>query len=267
MKIIHRISIQATPEIQRELATFGILVDRGLATFEVDEASGSWPSLRRWVVERDALDVVRTQFTKSEVLGAPWLVLVPDWHHGYPQPEDDYLTAIYDLSAYCAECGVGAVQKAPFKMKSEPRWGRRGILQLHWIFDEFFVRPEIWQSVFRPRGVPCMPVLNRAGKELKTVLQLDVQTAPVEVPDCNLSVQKCHGCARLRYAPVVRGYFPRPSEKPSSHMTKTKQYFGDGAVAYKMVLVSQEISTALTMEKVLGASFKPIEGTETVPSM
>jgi hypothetical protein len=38
-------------------------------------------------------------------------------------------------------------------MKREPKWGHRGILQLNWVFDEFFVQVGEPASVFQAVGV------------------------------------------------------------------------------------------------------------------
>src|SRR6266513_987519 len=167
MQFIHRISISSSPEIRAELADMGIVVGAsGLVTFELDESHKSWPKVQRWVAARRAVDIVRTQFSKQELANAEWLELMPDWHHGYPQPDEDvfgYREATYDLTGYCPQCGTGLRQKAPFQMKSEPKWGRNSILQLNWIFDEYFVTPEVWAKVFDPHAVSSRPVLDTGG--------------------------------------------------------------------------------------------------------
>lgn len=260
MQIIHRISISSTPEIRRELATMGIVVGAsGLITFEIDETHESWPALQPWIARRRAVDFVSTNFSKKEIAEARWLALRPDWHHGYPQPEDThigYRKATYEMADFCEGCSTGLKQKAPFQMKSEPRWGRRGILQLNWIFDEFFVTPEVWNALFRPYGIGCRPVLNTKGAELKTVVQLVVQEE-VGVKTEGLEAERCTRCGRLKFLPVVRGPFPPLVNEPSSHMAKTREYFGSGGSAFRGILVSQDLARALEAAKVRGASFRP----------
>lgn len=194
MRIVHRISIAATPEVRAELAMLGVVVGTsGMVTFEVDESHEKWPDLKEWTLKRRAVDITRTHFSKKEVDEARWLVWVPDWHHGYPQPDDGasgYLDATYELADACAQCGIGLKQKAPFRMKAEPRWGRKGVLQLNWVFDEFFVRPDVWETIFKPRGVACRPVIDAKGAELKTVVQL-VAEEEVGVAVEGLSAETC----------------------------------------------------------------------------
>jgi hypothetical protein len=261
MQIIHRISISSTPEIRGELAAMGVVVGAsGLVTFEVDEAYETWPALQSWIARRRAVDIVSTKFSKEDLAEARWLALEPSWHHGYPQPDEGrfgYREATYAEAEFCEQCGIGLKQKAPFQMKAEPKWGRNGILQLHWVFDEFFVTPEVWSAVFHPNGVGCRPVLDAKGAELKTVVQLVVQEQ-VSVEVEGLAAERCARCGRDKFPPVTCGAFPPLANEPSARMAKTREYFGSGASAYKGVLVSQEVARALAAEKVRGASVRPV---------
>jgi hypothetical protein len=263
MQIIHRISIASSPDIRRELANLGITVaDGGFVSFDVDESNKSWPELKEWVARRRAVDVASTKFSKKEIADARWLELVPDWHHGYPQPDEDvfgYRQATYDLADWCDRCGVGMKQAAPFQMKGEPKWRKRSILQLNWVFDAYFVTPDAWALVFKPHGIECRPVLNTKGVELKSVVQLVAQGEVGVVAD-GLATEEaaCLTCGRTKYLPLARGRFPALTDEPSTAMVKTKEYFGSGASAHNRVLVSQAVAHSLTASKLRGASLRPI---------
>jgi len=72
---------------------------------------------------------------------------------------------------------MGLVQKAPFRMRGEPKWGTKHILQMNWVFDEFFVRIEVWDKVFRKFGIEKLPVVqHKTDKPLESVVQLKVLT-------------------------------------------------------------------------------------------
>src|SRR5437868_3391201 len=148
MEILHRISVASSSEIRGELADLGIAIEAdGFAVFDVAETDPAWPQLQAWIRKRQASDVASTKFAKSEIEGAAWVTLEPTWHCGYPQPNElefGYLKATYDLTEYCDRCGIGKKQKAPFQLKKEPAWNGKGILQLHWVFDEFFTTPDVW---------------------------------------------------------------------------------------------------------------------------
>ncbi|MBP9172242.1 MAG: hypothetical protein KBG48_33070 [Kofleriaceae bacterium] len=231
-----------------------------LLAFDVGEDHEQWFEIRAtldgWGVSEGH---VTTKFSREEVAQARWLDLVPDWHHGYPQPdehESGYLSVTYDLSGWCSMCGIGLRQKAPFQMKAEPKWGRRGILQLNWVFDEYFVTPEVWGGLFKPRGIACRSVTNMKGAELETVTQLVVEEE-VGIATDGLVPQWCGVCGRVKYRPHVRGFFPALIASPTQSMTRTREYFGSGAAADRRVLVSQELAGALIAAKVRGASLWP----------
>ena len=154
---------------------------------------------------------------------------------------------------------VGAARLA--KVGSEPRWGRRGVLQLNWVFDEFFAKPDVWESVFRPYGVGKRPVLNVRGRELVTVVQLDVvEVVPVrtEGPPGRL----CPRCGRVICLPVTRGPFPALTREPVNAIARTRDYFGSGASAFRPVLVRSDLARALLDSRVRGASLRPVAPAE-----
>jgi len=259
MQIIHRVTLSATPDDRVSLARWGVSVGEGFASFEVDEAHPDWARLRDWMAGREVVDVVTTKFSKGELAGADWLQMEPTWHHGYPQPaekEFGYRQATYDLTNWCEKCGSGLKQKGPFQMKGEPRWGRNGILQLNWVFDEFFVTPEVWASVFEPNQIACQPVTNRDGAELKTVVQLVVD-GEVAILGEGLPVERCSRCGRSKFLPTMRGFFPALMGKPSRSMVKTEAFFGSGARAHREMLVARPLAQALTVARVRGVSLRP----------
>jgi hypothetical protein len=261
MKFIHHIAFNADDETRKRLASLGIIVKRGFVSFDFDEADPRWPQIVTWIKVHDAFETVYTKFSSEEFARAHWLELVGDWHYGYPQPDEEnfgFREATYDLTETCENCDMPLKQKAPFQVKHEPKWGRRSIFQLNWVFDEYFVKPEIWTGIFKPFGVGCRPVINKKGQELKTVVQL-VSTSPeVDFETSGLKFEQCKVCGRKKVLPNYRGPFPRLLQEPSGHLVRTRQYFGSGGQAFKGVLVSQNLARKSLVEKVRGVSFKPV---------
>lgn len=265
MRIVHRYTVNAGDRERADLRRAGIEIGPGLVTFEIEESDARWPAVEAWVVERQPVDVVRTEWTDAEIAAADWLALRPDWHHGYPQPEEGfrYLDVTYDRTDACDACGMGRRQKAPFRMKGEPKWGSRGILQLNWVFDEFFVRPDVWRDVFAPLGVASRPVLDRADRELATVVQL---AADEEVPlDLSRPGEVCAACGRVRYPPPTRGPLPSLAAAPKGHIARSRESFGSGASSWRVILISQELARAMGAARVKGASLAPIESLPSGP--
>jgi len=228
--------------------------------FDIAEDHPNWEQVRTLLQHWDISEGhVRTEFSKQEISDADWLE-IGAWHHGYPQPDEDvfgYRQVTYDLTDWCEQCGAGKRQKAAFQMKGEPKWGQNGILQLTWIYDELFVRPEVWSSIFEPHGIGFRPVQNTKGAELKTVVQLVVEEH-VGVETEGLPFERCPRCERVKYLPVARGSFPPLKSQPMKAMAKTLEYFGSGGQADQRVVISQALAKTLASNKVRGPSLRPV---------
>lgn len=267
MKIVHRVGFSASPSMKGVIHALGLAptisalpgAASDFLSFDVTEDDPRWPvlhiKLREWGVSEGQ---VSTVFTDAEVRAASWLE-IGAWHHGYPQPHAEgfgYRDVTFDLGGWCEACGVGLVQKAPFRMKTEPKWGRNGVMQLIWIYGELFVKPEVWDQIFRPLNVESRPVLRTNGAPLTSVVQLVVD-ATHELCTEGLASTLCPRCNRLKYAPVVRGFVPAPSSEPDTALVRAAQYFGSGGQAHQPILVRSEVASALRAAGVRGASFKP----------
>ena len=178
MRIIHRISLDPSDSQRQEL------IDRGVRFAQPDvllmeETDPRWSFVASYVENCTVTHFVHTEFSLGELSEATNLVMEATGHHGYPQPEEDfgYTNITYDNTNYCPRCGMGLVQKAPFRMRGEPKWGTKHILQMNWVFDEFFVRIEVWDKVFRKFGIEKLPVVqHKTDKPLESVVQLKVLT-------------------------------------------------------------------------------------------
>jgi len=260
MRIVHRISFAGRPEYTARLDHLGVRVpESGFVSFELDEADTRWAAIKSWVERTGVVDIIRTEFAADEIDGAPWLEFEPTWHWSYPQPNENdfgYLKATYDLTSFCSTCGIGLRQRAPFQVKREPNWGRCGMLQLNWVFDEYFVRRD-HEELFASFDVPVRAVVNRKGERLESIVQLDVAQL-VDVKADGLGYEKCPVCGRIKYDPIVRGPFPPIEDVPSVHAVKTRQYFGSGASAYRAVLVSAELGREVRAHQIKGISLYPV---------
>lgn len=269
MRYIHRFAMGATHAQIAELRDLGMKFDpddevfhepEPIVAFKVAEDHPHWPLVRVRMSEwGSTTHFVYTEFTPRELDSARWLRLTA-WDNGYPQPQEDqkFFEVTFDLTNCCPHCRLGKVQNASYRIKGEPKWGRRGIMTLGWVFEEFFVPPAVWETIFKPFGIPCRPVLNRRGKQLETVVQLVIDEEVDLVMD-NLSVQEvCDACGRHKYRYSSRGYHPPLAKEPSGAIAKTRQAFGDGW-GIRAAIVSQELRRAMVAHKIRGAQFTPVE--------
>lgn len=261
MKITHNFALSVSKKIQREFQSIGISLEEEFSSFKIDESDEKWSAASRLVQKYDAVDTVMTKFSAKELKSTNKLRMVADWHHGYPEPSDDfgYLESTYDIANYCKSCGTGLVQKAPFRFAKEPKWGTKNILQLNWVFDEFFIRSEIWEKVFKPLGIQCGDVLHdRSSKKIENVVQLIIPEANVSLKLESSPSESCRVCGRVKYLPITRGFFPSLDGGTESTIFKTTNYFGSGAEAHKAVVISKAFYLLLLEYKLKGVSFAPL---------
>ena len=270
MRTFHRVSF--TPEFWQleQLRDLGLEVEGSqnslvrLVAFDIEESNPAWPTVEILIRDWKMGDIVMMKFTRSELNQARSLRMISSWHHGYPQPDDDlgYLSTSFDLSEYCEKCGIGKRQVAPIQMKHEPKWGRKNILQLHWLYDEFFVIPDVWESVFQTSGVGCQPVIQyKTGQVLQSVVQLDLKEtaeSALQLLD-DQPCENCTSCGRTKYLSINRGLFPALTESPTDPILKTQEYFGSGGSAWKAIIVSTELCQNIRDHKLNGVRFIPCE--------
>lgn len=249
-------------ESRRALSALGIDAKEGLFTFEIDETDPRWPDISLYVKRNRLPDFIRTEFSPKELSEAEWLVMDAGWSNIYPQPADDFgfREATYDVTDYCAHCGVGAVQKAPFRLKGEPRWRNKDVFGLEWIYDEFFAKPEVWQDTFEPFGIGTSAVVNqKSGRALQTVVQLKIAVAAgSKVLLGDHPRQRCPECGRIKYSAAVQGRFPPLESFPNESAFKAAEYFGDGALAFRETIVSRVLYRSIMDHKIRGLAFRPV---------
>jgi hypothetical protein len=269
VKVFHRVSLNDEPNRREALRSLGISFKGSespllrMLWLDIDEAHPGWPRLQPLLREWEAGNIVRTEFSSSERANAKYLVVYPGWHHGYPQPDNDFgfLNATYDLKGYCYECGAGKKPVAPFRMNGEPKWGKKQVLQLNWVYDEYFVLPAIWEEVFRPLGIGRIPVVDhRTGNDLQTVVQLDIRLtadSALSVNDQN-PYEICRSCNSKKYLPITHGSFPAFVRDPACQACRTQELFGSGNSASNAIVVGNLVYRAIQSHRVTGATFVPL---------
>lgn len=267
MKIVQRVGLYADEDVIEELDRLGIKYKLGcggrVISFRIAESDPVWPRLEPLLmVWGRSSGIPYTEFTAREKRETDLLNMGSTWNWDYPKPEKDfgYMGVTYDVSNYCRKCGMGAKQIAPFRFRGEPRWGRKHILQVNWVFDEYFVLPEVWERLFKKYGVECMPVLkNQTGQPLESVVQLKVDTyatAPLKIGDA--PYETCPFCHRVKYLPWCRGFFPAFNTKQSADIFKTRECFGSAVKAFHEVIVSARLFQEITDHKLKGVIFAPL---------
>lgn len=265
MKIIHTLTFPNEPKIKNQLALIGISSrDSMILNFQISENDPLWPKVAGLCTQYDPVDIINTTFSRSELKQSDYLVMLPSWHHGYPMPDDDFgfLSVTFDTTDYCTACGIGRQQNKPFIMKSEPKWGKRSIVQLNWIFDEYFVKPEVYLNVFKPFGIESREVLhNKTYKPLTSVVQLVINESSLSsMAMDNHPFEKCRACGCKKFLPFTKGPFPAFLKSPGdANIFKTQEIFGSGNSANREIVVTQELYQSMYDSKIKGVDFQSLE--------
>lgn len=262
MKNVHTIYHDWDIRKTKVLEKYGLAVAPGFNRLVLEEDE-IYQKLLPYFVEWKVNDYVISKFSDTEFDNAIRLILLSPWANGYPMPDGDggYKRITYNNSSYCNTCGIGLVQKEPFRLKQAPKWsGHKKMFSLNWVYDELFVKKDFYDELFKPLGIQSKEVLLY---KKETVIEDTVQLI---IPEVNVSLnlegyqfQICKDCNRKRYDLINVGFFPSFYESPGSlQIFKSKEWFGTGASARKYVFVSQEFRRELVKRKV-SANYIPCQ--------
>jgi hypothetical protein len=266
MEIIHRFAIKTPSDNHiQEFSDLGIeLTGRQeyprvppIHVFEIPENDNRWPQAELLAADYKITEFVHTRFSRSELDEARAFCILATSHTGYPQPTENFgfLEATYDLSTYCRKCGTGCRQIRPFRIKSVPDLRRR-IMQLNWVFDEFFVAHDVWAAVFQPLGIDRWPVLlDKTGDEVGSVVQLRI-AHQVNVSREESIASCCPTCGRSKSQLSLRGFAPEPASVPAP-IFRSVQYYGSGRQAFNRVFITSSLFALIKKNNLRGVEFYP----------
>jgi len=271
MKIMHHIGVRLEDEEERaKFLNIGVALEAGVTMpgggivtgVDIAEDDPNWQRLTALLSTRRNVDLVYPTFSPAELDDANFLRMWAPSPRGYPQPEDKkgYLSATYDLADYCPRCGIGRRQSGPFRFKSKPTLKDNSILQLNWIHDEYFVKRNSWEAVFKPLGIGMRPaVVHKTGVEIASIVQLDIKEVCDLSLDKGVSKKECSSCGRKKYSAIFRGFLPEPKD-PAQPIFRSSQWFGSDALAFKLVIVSAALRRKIKEISFTGVAFHACMG-------
>ena len=251
---VHHIYLDVDNAKKRILKNHGFQVDEGYSNLTLEENEVFW-SLKPYFDKWDIKDLVITRFSDDDLNNATYLRWLPAWQPLYPEPAETggWRNQTYDTSSYLPECGIGLIQKAPFRIKQKPAWGKRKMFVLYWVFDEIFCRKDLYEDLFKKYNIEYKPVLLYANDmiiEDTVQLILPESNAPLEL--AGYPYQLCGNGQAKRYDLINRDFFPNFSGKISNHlkMFKSQEFFGTGAEGRRYIFITQELRKELIAAKV-----------------
>jgi len=287
MKIVHRIAAASGGQFWKAIDHMGLEYERGTwCVLNISEDHDQWQEVKE-LEERfePETHLIFNRFTKREMDAADWFEIGAKGHYGYPQPEDDFTSFTYNTDNWCSKCGIGWIQNAPFRLRKKPNKKRTQFLQLNWVFDEFFVPHEV-AAVLAEAGVSGIeflpPVLHKTSEPCDGLLQMRVKSDLVGGLDSgNLDRTLClpspqgsdspsapaapiadssEYCGRSKFLYMHRGPFVLDASAlaDAPDVVKSREWFGSGAEARKLVLVSKAFRDLVVSQKWRGLGFEPV---------
>lgn len=184
---------------------------------------------------------------------------------GYPMPDDDagYKEISFTGDRQCESCGMGLEQKAPIHLRGEPKCDKKDFMSIFWTYS-IFSKNNVFEILAQNNitGYEPLPAIH-CGKNvnLKTVMQLSVShKLDMAIMNDNL-VRDVTECGHLKYNMLTRGMmvFPRQAFKGTPDLVQTRDWFGSGHEAFRLILASAKFVELYYKNKWKGLTLSPIK--------
>ena len=178
MKVKVRIVENFSTIQQSKLEALGIKVKAEWDAFMIDVDNSIIEQVLK-IVDNSIIQRVAV-FTETDRNNSPFLNIRSNKILGYAKPdEEDEVDAFpypFDIYPYYKDVfeivntdpNYGMLrgkQVGSYSLSGEPKWGKKHIASAHYIEDSFFTTPEVYQTVFQPLGIKCLPVFNYKTKK------------------------------------------------------------------------------------------------------
>lgn len=273
MEIIHRISINTlnSPGIEDLLIKLGIkaisspLPGKGkLITFELSESNANWDKIQGTLGGR-GLDLVNTLFSEGEIRDSEWIRVIPNAELGFPHPRSAWFDNRPNWQDWCKKCGVHR-QIASYQVKESNFRRTKHFSSVIGIYI-LLARMEVIQSILEMggNGFEVLDVINyQSGEPADFLRQLYPSTVlplGVVIPDDHI-YNICSECGFKKYLPHMRGYMAFHGDAfkdVNVDIIRSSEWFGDGALAYQEIIISNRLANLLLDNKWQGIQLKGIE--------
>jgi hypothetical protein len=247
--------------------------------FYLYEDNPNFHELKKEIDKYNVEPQIGTVYEKSDIDKAEWFI-ISTGEYQYPQPENDfgYLEATFYLDNYCRICGIGKLQNAPFRLKSEPKQYTNQFWGLHWEFESVFVRQETKSLLEKEqiKGIQfSQPVLHKKNAPIDGLYQLHIDSIlpkgfdnyNTQTITCKINNEEggntdpnCTCCGRIKFHhPMVGGYlFDSKIFDTEFDIVNSFEYFGSGGSANRHQVVSKRFKQIVDKNKLKGLKFTPV---------
>jgi len=251
----------------------------------ITESHQKWPEFKNLIKKYDLFDLESVKYSKKEIDSADWLLLRSQGHFGYPQPENNYEEISFETNNYCKRCGIFLTQKAPIRFRKYPKI-KSHFFKLNWIMDEFFIKKEV-KSIFEFNNIdvdyikPVVhknnePILDYYQINIKHILPFGLKSDKLNIESCEINInekkindvdwnfrypKEYPSCNQIKYNYPTRDFIQFKSEAfdKSPDIVKSKEFFGSGGEAHRLVIISKKLKNIIEENNFRGVVFEPIK--------
>lgn len=207
-----------------------------------------------WIQKLDQLGILHAtalEYTDQELESAVCLTATPICYNNYyPQPEDDfeYQRVTYRKLIPCQSCGANLIQVNDFCIQQAPKVWKPPFQQINWVADELFISSRVRSLLAASSltGFSFRTVWSQKTKRpLDSVYQIVIEqiSPPAFCPEKMEAVGQtvCPECGTRRYTvPQGTPLVLRRDviEEMDADIWKSSEYFGQGGVWARMILIS-----------------------------
>lgn len=235
-----------------------------LISFDIYNNHPAWVEIKALVDKHKISYLTKNIFSRKEIQEAKWCRLKPYHYIDYPQPEDEWQSTHFTYENYDPKSGVFSDQSKPFRIKDEPKSNKiRDFMTLYWTYV-LLAKNEVI-DVLKNKGVSNFDtfdvLLNTSGMPSRKLSQIIIPT----ITSATAKLSK-HSSPReyeyaSKYLPHTVGVLEY-SEKlllETEDFLLSKEWFGDGSMAYREILVSQKVSNLVLENRWRGIDLEPIK--------
>ncbi len=262
MKIWHRISSSHADQIEGDLQRVGVKYKKTpgfhgtqMLTVQINESDSRWPDVSRLFQSTSGVNLVWTEYTTQEILGAEYLMIGVLTRAGLLEHLGRWESFRTGFGGGCSWCSVGDQQTGPLEVGSE--LGLRtafATVGTHWPLlasrQAADALAEAGINGFDIRSV----LSHKTGQECERLVQLYIPTVAgpalveEEAETERFRKEVCATCAQPRYTRYGRGMMPvrRSQLVNGADLQLTNEWFGTFHAAQREIIVSNRVARLIT---------------------
>lgn len=266
---------------QASLARLGINVAEGWDSFEIEENNQNFEPIKNMLHQDwDNVAQKKAYCSEKDRSLAPYLNIYANKMLGYAKPDDEsiideyeypfdlypYYKGVFEIINTDKQFGIlRGNQIGYYSLEDEPNWRGNEIASANNIEDAFFVKPEVFEKIFRPLNIKSLPVINY---KTQTKLENVVQIVQQGISQSHLMINKTQIKEKTqiknweidKYVLCGDSYYPSfDSSTGEFDFFYTHEYFGTRGLTQRNTIISKKLYHILKINHIKGLNFYPMQ--------